>query len=137
MFILSCVLCHMYIWEYNRLIDIQWHIILLLKFTHVLIFLIFILDLNIDVLLYLKNCNIDLNDYFFAELVMKNILIHNSKIFFYHQGYLLYRDVNNHSMTAIRISPETLEQDGTVMLPGTLLTLSFVFFYSQFKRCAC
>ncbi|KAM5147624.1 E3 ubiquitin-protein ligase MYCBP2 isoform 6-T6 [Callospermophilus lateralis] len=35
----------------------------------------------------------------------------------YAQGYLLYRDVNNHSMTAIRISPETLEQDGTVMLP--------------------
>ncbi|EDM02456.1 pam, highwire, rpm 1 (predicted) [Rattus norvegicus] len=33
------------------------------------------------------------------------------------RGYLLYRDVNNHSMTAIRISPETLEQDGTVMLP--------------------
>ncbi|PNI81327.1 MYCBP2 isoform 4 [Pan troglodytes] len=33
------------------------------------------------------------------------------------KGYLLYRDVNNHSMTAIRISPETLEQDGTVMLP--------------------
>jgi len=38
----------------------------------------------------------------------------------YAQGYLLYRDVNNHSMTAIRISPETLEQDGTVMLPGML-----------------
>ncbi|KAM9674291.1 E3 ubiquitin-protein ligase MYCBP2 isoform 11-T12 [Dama dama] len=35
----------------------------------------------------------------------------------YAQGYLLYRDVNNHSMTAIRISPETLEQDGTVLLP--------------------
>ncbi|KAL6030163.1 hypothetical protein STEG23_023694, partial [Scotinomys teguina] len=35
----------------------------------------------------------------------------------YAQGYLLYRDVNNHSMTAIRISPETLEQDGTVVLP--------------------
>ncbi|MXQ93585.1 hypothetical protein E5288_WYG018908 [Bos mutus] len=33
------------------------------------------------------------------------------------RGYLLYRDVNNHSMTAIRISPETLEQDGTVLLP--------------------
>ncbi|XP_067419374.1 E3 ubiquitin-protein ligase MYCBP2 isoform X7 [Emydura macquarii macquarii] len=35
----------------------------------------------------------------------------------YAQGYLLYRDVNNHSMTAIRINPETLEQDGTVTLP--------------------
>ncbi|EDL00496.1 pam, highwire, rpm 1, isoform CRA_a [Mus musculus] len=33
------------------------------------------------------------------------------------RGYLLYRDLNNHSMTAIRISPETLEQDGTVLLP--------------------
>ncbi|XP_072784099.1 E3 ubiquitin-protein ligase MYCBP2 isoform X17 [Taeniopygia guttata] len=35
----------------------------------------------------------------------------------YAQGYLLYRDANNHSMTAIRINPETLEQDGTVALP--------------------
>ncbi|KAF2975157.1 hypothetical protein EK904_003165 [Melospiza melodia maxima] len=35
----------------------------------------------------------------------------------YAQGYLLYRDANNHSMTAIRINPETLEQDGTVTLP--------------------
>ncbi|XP_074945239.1 E3 ubiquitin-protein ligase MYCBP2 isoform X42 [Phalacrocorax aristotelis] len=35
----------------------------------------------------------------------------------YAQGYLLYRDVNNHSMTAVRINPETLEQDGTVALP--------------------
>ncbi|CAI5771738.1 E3 ubiquitin-protein ligase MYCBP2 isoform X11 [Podarcis lilfordi] len=35
----------------------------------------------------------------------------------YAQGYLLYRDVNNHSMTAIRINPESLEQDGTVTLP--------------------
>ncbi|KAG8586246.1 hypothetical protein GDO81_005312 [Engystomops pustulosus] len=32
----------------------------------------------------------------------------------YAQGHLLYRDVSNHSMTAIRINPETLEQDGTV-----------------------
>uniref|UniRef100_A0A8C2YGI1 E3 ubiquitin-protein ligase MYCBP2 n=1 Tax=Coturnix japonica TaxID=93934 RepID=A0A8C2YGI1_COTJA len=39
----------------------------------------------------------------------------------YAQGYLLYRDANNHSMTAIRINPETLEQDGTVALPGTNL----------------
>ncbi|XP_075279518.1 E3 ubiquitin-protein ligase MYCBP2 isoform X14 [Opisthocomus hoazin] len=35
----------------------------------------------------------------------------------YAQGYLLYRDAHNHSMTAIRINPETLEQDGTVALP--------------------
>ncbi|KAM7178273.1 E3 ubiquitin-protein ligase MYCBP2 isoform 10-T10 [Macrochelys suwanniensis] len=35
----------------------------------------------------------------------------------YAQSYLLYRDVNNHSLTAIRINPETLEQDGTVTLP--------------------
>ncbi|XP_073470390.1 E3 ubiquitin-protein ligase MYCBP2 isoform X13 [Aquarana catesbeiana] len=35
----------------------------------------------------------------------------------YAQGYLLYRDVNNHSVTAIRINPETLEQDGTVTVP--------------------
>ncbi|XP_053867673.1 E3 ubiquitin-protein ligase MYCBP2 isoform X13 [Malaclemys terrapin pileata] len=35
----------------------------------------------------------------------------------YAQSYLLYRDVNNHTMTAIRINPETLEQDGTVTLP--------------------
>ncbi|KAM9301160.1 E3 ubiquitin-protein ligase MYCBP2 isoform 14-T14 [Morus bassanus] len=35
----------------------------------------------------------------------------------YAQGYLLYRDANNHSMTAVRINPETLEQDGTVTLP--------------------
>uniref|UniRef100_A0A8C5P7M6 E3 ubiquitin-protein ligase MYCBP2 n=1 Tax=Leptobrachium leishanense TaxID=445787 RepID=A0A8C5P7M6_9ANUR len=35
----------------------------------------------------------------------------------YAQGYLLYRDVCNHHMTAIRINPETLEQDGTVTVP--------------------
>ncbi|XP_069614194.1 E3 ubiquitin-protein ligase MYCBP2 isoform X15 [Ranitomeya imitator] len=35
----------------------------------------------------------------------------------YAQGYLLYRDVSNHSLTAIRINPETLEQDGTVTVP--------------------
>ncbi|XP_077339215.1 E3 ubiquitin-protein ligase MYCBP2 isoform X13 [Lithobates pipiens] len=35
----------------------------------------------------------------------------------YAQGYLLYRDVNNRSVTAIRINPETLEQDGTVTVP--------------------
>lgn len=44
-----------------------------------------------------------------------------------YQGYLLYRDVNNHSMTAIRISPETLEQDGTVMLPG-MFQVVIIFF---------
>ncbi|KAG8137644.1 hypothetical protein E2320_004879 [Naja naja] len=37
----------------------------------------------------------------------------------YAQGYLLYRDINNHSRTAIRINPESLEQDGIVTLPGT------------------
>ncbi|XP_068012672.1 E3 ubiquitin-protein ligase MYCBP2 isoform X13 [Melanerpes formicivorus] len=35
----------------------------------------------------------------------------------YAQGYLLYREANSHSMTAIRINPETLEQDGAVTLP--------------------
>ncbi|KAG8452232.1 hypothetical protein GDO86_004144 [Hymenochirus boettgeri] len=35
----------------------------------------------------------------------------------YAQGNLLYRDVCNHSVTAIRINPETLEQDGTVTVP--------------------
>lgn len=30
-------------------------------------------------------------------------------------------------MTAIRISPETLEQDGTVMLPGMLFNYSHLF----------
>ncbi|XP_063160580.1 E3 ubiquitin-protein ligase MYCBP2 isoform X6 [Candoia aspera] len=35
----------------------------------------------------------------------------------YAQGSLLYRDVNNHSRTAIRINPESLEQDGIVALP--------------------
>ncbi|XP_041438375.1 E3 ubiquitin-protein ligase MYCBP2 isoform X5 [Xenopus laevis] len=37
----------------------------------------------------------------------------------YAQGYLLYRDVSNHSLTAKRINPETLELDGTVTVPGT------------------
>lgn len=40
-----------------------------------------------------------------------------------YQGYLLYRDANNHSMTAVRINPETLEQDGTVALPGMNLQI--------------
>ncbi|XP_068123981.1 E3 ubiquitin-protein ligase MYCBP2 isoform X15 [Hyperolius riggenbachi] len=35
----------------------------------------------------------------------------------YAQGYLLFRDLSNHSTTAIRINPETLEQDGTVTVP--------------------
>ncbi|XP_069061337.1 E3 ubiquitin-protein ligase MYCBP2 isoform X2 [Pleurodeles waltl] len=35
----------------------------------------------------------------------------------YAQGYLLYRDVNNHSTTALRINPETLEQEGIVTFP--------------------
>lgn len=36
------------------------------------------------------------------------------------QGYLLYRDTNNHSMSAIKINPETLEHEGTVTMPGTV-----------------
>lgn len=35
------------------------------------------------------------------------------------QGYLLYRDTGNHTMSAIKINPETLEPDGTVIMPGT------------------
>lgn len=35
------------------------------------------------------------------------------------QGYLLYRDTSNHTMSAIKINPETLEPDGTVIMPGT------------------
>uniref|UniRef100_A0A8C2BF53 RCR-type E3 ubiquitin transferase n=1 Tax=Cyprinus carpio TaxID=7962 RepID=A0A8C2BF53_CYPCA len=34
------------------------------------------------------------------------------------QGCLLYRDMNSHSMAAIKINPETLEQEGTVTMPG-------------------
>ncbi|XP_072434052.1 E3 ubiquitin-protein ligase MYCBP2 isoform X16 [Chiloscyllium punctatum] len=34
------------------------------------------------------------------------------------QGSLLFRDLNNHNMTAISINPETLEQESTVNLPG-------------------
>ncbi|XP_062862090.1 E3 ubiquitin-protein ligase MYCBP2 isoform X9 [Trichomycterus rosablanca] len=34
------------------------------------------------------------------------------------QGSLLYRDMNNHSMAAIKINPETLEQEGTITMPG-------------------
>ncbi|XP_059502486.1 E3 ubiquitin-protein ligase MYCBP2 isoform X5 [Stegostoma tigrinum] len=34
------------------------------------------------------------------------------------QGCLLYRDLNNHNMTAMSINPETLEQESTVNLPG-------------------
>ncbi|XP_072332294.1 E3 ubiquitin-protein ligase MYCBP2 isoform X19 [Scyliorhinus torazame] len=34
------------------------------------------------------------------------------------QGSLLYRDLNNHNMTAMSINPETLEQESTVNLPG-------------------
>ncbi|XP_043928839.1 E3 ubiquitin-protein ligase MYCBP2 [Protopterus annectens] len=36
----------------------------------------------------------------------------------YAQGYLLYRDLSSHSTTALRINPETLEQDGAVIMPG-------------------
>ncbi|XP_047671328.1 E3 ubiquitin-protein ligase MYCBP2 isoform X18 [Tachysurus fulvidraco] len=34
------------------------------------------------------------------------------------QGFLLYRDMNSHSMAAIKINPETLEQEGTITMPG-------------------
>lgn len=34
------------------------------------------------------------------------------------QGYLLYRDTSNHTMSAIKINPETLEPDGTIIMPG-------------------
>ncbi|XP_046701598.1 E3 ubiquitin-protein ligase MYCBP2 isoform X8 [Silurus meridionalis] len=34
------------------------------------------------------------------------------------QGSLLYRDMNSHSMAAIKINPETLEQEGTIAMPG-------------------
>uniref|UniRef100_A0A671LHM8 E3 ubiquitin-protein ligase MYCBP2 n=1 Tax=Sinocyclocheilus anshuiensis TaxID=1608454 RepID=A0A671LHM8_9TELE len=34
------------------------------------------------------------------------------------QGCLLYRDMNSHSMEAIKINPETLEQEGTITMPG-------------------
>uniref|UniRef100_A0A673N0T5 RCR-type E3 ubiquitin transferase n=1 Tax=Sinocyclocheilus rhinocerous TaxID=307959 RepID=A0A673N0T5_9TELE len=34
------------------------------------------------------------------------------------QGCLLYQDMNSHSMAAIKINPETLEQEGTVTMPG-------------------
>lgn len=35
------------------------------------------------------------------------------------QGCLLYRDTSNHSMSAIKINPETLEHEGGVTMPGT------------------
>ncbi|KAF3843349.1 hypothetical protein F7725_002198 [Dissostichus mawsoni] len=34
------------------------------------------------------------------------------------QGYLLYRETCNHTMSAIKINPETLEQEGTITMPG-------------------
>ncbi|XP_009302830.2 E3 ubiquitin-protein ligase MYCBP2 isoform X10 [Danio rerio] len=34
------------------------------------------------------------------------------------QGCLLYRDMNSHNMAAIKINPETLEQEGTITVPG-------------------
>uniref|UniRef100_A0A4W4EYU3 E3 ubiquitin-protein ligase MYCBP2 n=1 Tax=Electrophorus electricus TaxID=8005 RepID=A0A4W4EYU3_ELEEL len=33
------------------------------------------------------------------------------------QGSLLYRDMNSHSMSAIKINPETLEQEGSITMP--------------------
>jgi len=55
--------------------------------------------------------------------VFNNILTPSYIYFYSYQGYLLYRDAHNHSMTAIRINPETLEQDGTVALPGMNLQI--------------
>ncbi|KAM6446158.1 E3 ubiquitin-protein ligase MYCBP2 isoform 3-T4 [Liasis olivaceus] len=46
----------------------------------------------------------------------------------YAQGYLLYRDVNNHSRTAIRINPESLEQDGIVTLPDCQMEGQHILF---------
>ncbi|XP_051563854.1 E3 ubiquitin-protein ligase MYCBP2 isoform X5 [Myxocyprinus asiaticus] len=34
------------------------------------------------------------------------------------QGCLLYRDMNRDSLAAIKINPETLEQEGTITMPG-------------------
>ncbi|XP_035248710.1 E3 ubiquitin-protein ligase MYCBP2 isoform X4 [Anguilla anguilla] len=34
------------------------------------------------------------------------------------QGCLLYRDMNSHSLSAIKINPETLEQEGSITMPG-------------------
>ncbi|XP_028848286.1 E3 ubiquitin-protein ligase MYCBP2 isoform X12 [Denticeps clupeoides] len=36
----------------------------------------------------------------------------------YAQGCLLYRDMTSHSMSAVKINPETLEQEGTITMPG-------------------
>uniref|UniRef100_A0A8C4T2S5 E3 ubiquitin-protein ligase MYCBP2 n=1 Tax=Erpetoichthys calabaricus TaxID=27687 RepID=A0A8C4T2S5_ERPCA len=36
----------------------------------------------------------------------------------YAQGYLLYQDMNNHNMTALKINPETLEQEGAITMPA-------------------
>ncbi|XP_058885301.1 E3 ubiquitin-protein ligase MYCBP2 isoform X4 [Acipenser ruthenus] len=36
----------------------------------------------------------------------------------YAQGCLLYRDLSSHSMTAVKINPETLEQEGAITMPG-------------------
>lgn len=44
------------------------------------------------------------------------------------QGYLLYRDTSNHTMSAIKINPETLEPEGTIIMPGTSQTLLFGLF---------
>ncbi|XP_029113894.1 E3 ubiquitin-protein ligase MYCBP2 isoform X4 [Scleropages formosus] len=34
------------------------------------------------------------------------------------QGCLLYKDVNSHNMTAVKINPETLESEGSITMPG-------------------
>ncbi|XP_041115648.1 E3 ubiquitin-protein ligase MYCBP2 isoform X5 [Polyodon spathula] len=36
----------------------------------------------------------------------------------YAQGCLLYRDLSSHSMAAVKINPETLEQEGAITMPG-------------------
>lgn len=39
------------------------------------------------------------------------------------QGYLLYRDTSNHTTSAIKINPETLEHEGAVTMPGAFIGL--------------
>ncbi|XP_034779592.2 E3 ubiquitin-protein ligase MYCBP2 isoform X6 [Acipenser ruthenus] len=36
----------------------------------------------------------------------------------YAQGCLLYSDLSSHGMTAVKINPETLEQEGAITMPG-------------------
>ncbi|XP_041440248.1 E3 ubiquitin-protein ligase MYCBP2 isoform X6 [Xenopus laevis] len=50
----------------------------------------------------------------------------------YAQGYLLYRDMSNHSMTAKRINPETLELDGAVTVPDNTEGQNILFTDGEF-----